>query len=398
MTANMVKATGTQLGQSTKTMRCLVKENLNTDGFIYKTDYPQATFGSDEVKIKVLATGICGTDKSIYYSSQNEGISNEMRRYLAPGAAFQPIVIGHEFCGIVTEVGEAAQSISKSLPPELRVEVGDYIAAEAHIACGVCVPCRNGQEHVCTHVREKGIHENGCFAETISMPYKNVILLGKDGNTKLIPPRLGALLDAFGNAVHTIEEANVAGKRVAILGAGPLGLMATTLCRRFGAASIILTEAADTERRFTLGTKFGTNACFDVSKGSSKLYDYIHSTINDANGVDVVLEMSGAAYTDAFKLVRNGGTVVLLGLPKKPLEHFDIADGIIWKGVTVKGIFGRKMFSTWQSSLRLLLGDPFGLQQDLTQILGKEDYPLEKFEQAFANLVSGKELKLVFTP
>jgi threonine 3-dehydrogenase len=164
------------------------------------------------------------------------------------------------------------------------------------------------------------VHLDGCFARAVTVPYKNVILLGKNGDTSVIPPRIGALLDAFGNAVHTVSEADVRGKSVAILGAGPLGLMAAALCKDFGASRIYLTEAADVDRRFKLASDFGVRYCFDVGKGSSELYAAVDKYETGANGVDVVLEMSGSppAYTDAFRIVRNGGLVILLGIARNP--------------------------------------------------------------------------------
>ena len=227
-----------------------------------------------------------------------------------------------------------------------------------------------------------------------------VILLGKEGNTKNIPPKVGAMLDAFGNAVHTVYEADVRGKSVAILGAGPLGLMAAFLCRDFGASRIYLTEAADVERRFKLGEEFGADACFDVSKGSQKFYESVEKHESEASGVDVVLEMSGSpmAYNDAFKIVRNGGTVLLLGITRKPLDNFDIANGVIWKGVTVKGIFGRKMFDTWETMLRLLKTEKLDLNSKLDKILASKTYNLSDYQNAFEELAAGKEMKLVFEP
>jgi threonine 3-dehydrogenase len=234
----------------------------------------------------------------------------------------------------------------------------------------------------------------------VVVPYKNVILLGKGGDQKLLPPRLGALLDAFGNAVHTVQEADVRGKSVAILGAGPLGLMATFLCRDFGASRIYLTEAADIERRFTLGREFGASECIDVSRGSHALHQSVSKHETGANGVDVVLEMSGSpsAYDDAFKIVRNGGTVLLLGITRKPLKEFDIANYVIWKGVNVKGIFGRKMFETWETMLRLFKSERFQTANNLSRIIGTKDYSLDNYELAFERLVSGAEMKLVFEP
>lgn len=382
-------------------MQCLVKEDVEKDGLTYKTDWQEPVVGFDEVKIKVLATAVCGTDKSIYNSGKSEGIRREMQRYQNPGEAFKPMVIGHEFCGIIEEVGAGvSKSEWQNLPSHLRLQAGDYVTAEMHLGCSRCYQCRTGNEHICTSFKVKGLHLDGCFAERVVVPQHNVIMLGKHGDTTRIPPRIGAMLDAFGNAVHTVEEADVRGKSVAILGAGPLGLMAVFLCKAFGATRIYLTEATDIERRFALGAEFGADACFDVATGASGLYAAVEKHEKQANGVDVVLEMSGSptAYQDAFKIVRNGGQVVLLGIPRQPLSNFDIANGVIWKGVTVKGIFGRKMFSTWETLLRLLNSEQFDMRTQLGKLVAERQYKLSEFEEAFKALTAGSEMKLVFQP
>jgi len=380
-------------------MKCLVKEDLDKDGLTLFTNHKEPATALDEVKIKVLATAVCGTDKSIYTSAQSEGIRNEMKRYIGT-EKYNPIVVGHEFCGIVEEVGEGARLAAANAPAHMRIEVGDYVTAEMHLACGHCMLCRTGYEHICTSVRVKGVHLDGCFAQAVAVPYKNVILLGKEGDTSLIPPTIGAMLDAFGNAVHTVSEADVRGKSVCILGAGPLGLMAAMLCKDFGAARIYITEAADVERRFGIAADFGVHHCFDISKGSKALYDAVEKYETSSNGVDVVLEMSGStmAYNDAFKIVRNGGKVILLGIAKKPLNDFDIAGGVIWKGVTVQGIFGRKMFDTWETMLRLLKADDSQIKDKLAKVIAPRHYPLDQYKEAFDLLVSGREMKLVFSP
>lgn len=395
---------GTTTESITKTMKCLIKEDLGKDGFTLKTDVPEPVAGFGEVKIRVLATAVCGTDKSIYASCGSEGIRREMQRYLNGASDYRPIIVGHEFCGIVEEVGPGGDSSHfGDLPRHLRhlqIEPGDYVTAEMHLSCGHCHLCRTGNEHICTSCRVKGVHLDGCFAEHVVVPYKNVILLGKNGDTETIPPRIGAMLDAFGNAVHTVVEGDVAGKSVAILGAGPLGLMSVFLCRAFGATRIYLTEAADVERRFALAREFGADHCIDVSKGSKALLSAVNEYEHNSNGVDVVLEMSGSlpAYEDAFKIVRNGGKVILLGIAREPLKNFDIANGVIWKGVTVKGIFGRKMFSTWETMLALIKSDRLDLKSKLEKLLVSKTYKLDEYNLAFDSLKSGAEMKLIFSP
>ena len=381
-------------------MKCLVKENLSIDGFSFKDSHPAPSPGFGEVRIKVLATAVCGTDKSIYNSSKSEGIRREMQRYLTGSSAYNPIVVGHEFCGIVEELGPGVHNMAVDAPEHLLIQKGDYVTAEMHLSCGHCSLCRTGNEHICTSVKVKGVHLDGCFAQTVVVPYKNVILLGKNGDTSVIPPRIGAMLDAFGNTVHTVQEADVAGKSVAILGAGPLGLMSTFLCRAFGATRIYLTEAADLERRSALANDFHADHFVDVSKGSDKLHSLINKLESNSNGVDVVLEMSGSlpAYQDAFKIVRNGGQVILLGIAREPLPSFDIANGVIWKGVTVKGIFGRKMFSTWETMLSLIKSDRLDLKSKLEKVVAQKLYRLDEYQEAFDVLGSGEELKLIFSP
>lgn len=400
MRTDVLPGANSSTERNSSTMKCLVKEDLKTDGLSFRTDYKEPTPGFGEVKIRVLATSVCGTDKSIYNSARSEGIRKEMQRYLPSSEAYSPIVVGHEFCGIVEEMGPGNHDVAGMVPPHLLIEKGDYVTAEMHLSCGHCYLCRTGNEHICTAVKVKGVHLDGCFAQYVIVPYKNVILLGKNGDTSEIPPRIGALLDAFGNAVHTVQEADVAGKSVAILGAGPLGLMSTFLCRAFGATRIYMSEAADIERRSKLSTEFGVDHFVDVSKGSGELHGLVSKLEHNANGVDVVLEMSGSlpAYEDAFKIVRNGGQVILLGIAREPLPKFDIANGVIWKGVTVKGIFGRKMFGTWETMLSLIRSDRLDLKSKLERVVARRDYKLEEYKEAFDVLGSGEELKLIFTP
>jgi threonine 3-dehydrogenase len=399
MSVNSMRSQTTLTQVSRPVMRCLVKENLDVDGLTFRDDYPDPKVARRDVKIKVLSAGICGSDRSIFHSSSNEGIRHEMLRYCKNGV-FKPVVIGHEFCGIVTELGEALIEEQESkTKDDFRIEVGDYVTAEAHLSCGYCAACLDGSEHLCINLREMGFHHNGTFAEYLTVPYKNVILLGKGGINPAIPPRIGAVLDAFGNAVHTAEEAQVAGKTVAILGAGPIGLMSVALASKLGAAKIFLSDAAQVERKFELATTLGADLCFDVSKGSATMHEKILQNISAAaNGVDVVMEMSGAAsaYQDAFRLVRNGGQVLLLGLPAKPIAQFDVANGIIYKGVTVKGIFGRKMFGTWRAMLALLEQDRYGLKEALNRIISEKTYSIENFQTAFQKLSTGEATKIVF--
>jgi threonine 3-dehydrogenase len=380
-------------------MECLRKDDLHTDGLTW-TDVPEPDAEHGEVKIKVLAASVCGTDKSIYLSTQNPAIIEEMQRYLDRPEAYRPVIIGHEFCGIVEEVGEDVEAgRAVGVDAELMVEKGDYVTAEMHIPCGHCALCRRGDAHICVNVRVKGVHADGCYAQYVVVPRRNVIVLGKRGDLSRIPPRVGAMLDALGNAIHTIQVAEVGGKSVAILGLGPLGLMATLLARICGAARIHVTECVDVAHRFELARAFGADFCFDVAHSVTDLYREVRRREREAQGVDVVLEMSGSpsAYRDAFELVRNGGTVVLLGIPREPLL-FDFANFVVWKGVTIKGVFGRRMFDTWEMMLKLLRSDRWGLTEKLSWLLAPRAYRLGEYEEAFRTLLAGEAMKLIFTP
>ncbi len=379
-------------------MQCLTKEDLNQTGLSLKTNYGEPVVGINDVKIKVLNASVCGTDKSIFLSNTNQGIREEMLRYTTNKNEYKPIVIGHEFCGIVEEIGAGVNKENfASLVPQ--IEIGDYVTAEMHLNCGSCNLCASGQAHICTHVLVKGVHLDGCFADKVVVPHQNIIMLGKGGQTKLVPPKIGSMLDAFGNAVHCVSKVNLAGKTVAVLGLGPLGLMTIILAKQFGASRIYATETTDIARRFALANEFGASHCFDVSSGTSEFYQTLLKQERKSMGVDCVFEMSGSpyAYNDAFNVVCNGGKVILLGISRAPLQNFDIAKNIIWKGVSVEGIFGRVMYSTWTLMLNLLESSGDTIIPKLEKILSSKTYTLSEYNEAFDKLVTGAEMKLTFS-
>ncbi len=379
-------------------MQCLTKEDLSCNGLMFHDNYIEPVLGINDVKIKVLMASVCGTDKSIYLSSSNQGIRDEMLRYTEDKSSFRPIVIGHEFCGIVEEIGAGVKAENFSNLVQ-HVEPGDYVTAEMHLNCGVCNLCANGQAHICTNVLVKGVHLDGCFAQKVVVPHQNIIMLGKGGSTSLVPPKIGSMLDAFGNAVHCVSKVNLAGKTVAVLGLGPLGLMTIILAKQFGASRIYATETTDIERRFKLAYEFGATHCFDVSSGTADFYKTLLKQEKKSMGVDCVFEMSGSpyAYNDAFNVVCNGGKVILLGISRAPLQNFDIAKNIIWKGVNVEGIFGRQMYSTWTLMLNLLESSGDTIIPKLEKILSPSVYKLSEYNEAFDKLVTGREMKLTFS-
>jgi threonine 3-dehydrogenase len=372
-------------------MQALKKTSLIEDGLRFVRNEPEPKVGHQDVMIRVEAASICGTDQSIYQ------ITSDVESY-------QPIVIGHEFCGEVAEVGE-------DVDPGL-VRIGNYVTSEMHISCGHCQQCRTGQRHICKNIRVKGVHLDGAFAEYVVVPCENVVNLERFGGRNVIPPRFGAFLDALGNAVHTVMEGDVAGKTVAVLGCGAQGLMSTAVARTLGATRIYVTDYSnpeggfDAERlqsRFETARELGADLCFDTNEEAApgqKRELMERARAEHGGGIDVVLEMSGAegAYNDAGAIVKNGGQILLLGIPARPLRSFDFGKYAVWKGVTIRGIFGRRMFETWYAMLDLLATESSGLKAKLENIISRETVPLSEFERGF-ELVRGHEaVKLLLVP
>ncbi len=386
-------------------MKALKKNRLDEDGLHYVESAPEPALHPAEVKVRVLAAGICGTDFGIYHSPTRKGIQDEMLRHLGGDSTrYQPLVIGHEFCGEVVEIGAGV--------PKALVSIGDYVTSEMHIACGYCHQCMTGRKHVCQNVKIKGVHLDGTFAEYVCVPFENLINLERFGGKQMIPPRFGAFLDALGNAVHTVMEGDVSGKTVAVLGCGTQGMMATAVARALGATRIYVTDFSvatsgidsnHLARRFEIVREMGADFCFDTNEVNApgqrqELFDRISD--EHGGGVDVVLEMSGsaAAYDDAGKLVKNGGQIMLLGIPSKPLSAFDIGNSVIWKGVTMRGIFGRRMFDTWYTMLDLLAADKSGLKAKLEKIIARQPIMLDNFERGFQLVRTQEAVKVLLTP
>ncbi|HSE98287.1 MAG TPA: alcohol dehydrogenase catalytic domain-containing protein [Blastocatellia bacterium] len=386
-------------------MQALKKLSLTEDGLQYTADEPEPRVGHQDVKIRIEAASICGTDQSIYQITQRPGMRDEMLVYNGGDVAgYRPITIGHEFCGEVVEVGE---DVDLDL-----ANVGDYVTSEMHISCGHCQQCRTGQRHICKNIRVKGVHMDGAFADYVVVPCENVINLERFGGREVIPPRFGAFLDALGNGVHTVMEGDIAGKTVAILGCGAQGLMATAVARTLGATRIYVTDfsnpgsgfgARRLASRFETARELGADFCFDTNEEAAPgQKDELFRRVRDEHGggIDVVLEMSGAeaAYNDAGAMVKNGGQILLLGIPARPLRSFDFGKYAVWKGVTIRGIFGRRMFETWYAMLDLLATESSGLKARLENIISSVTVPLSDFERGFELVRTHEAVKLLLVP
>jgi threonine 3-dehydrogenase len=341
-----------------KTMRALRKEDASP-GFRL-AEIPVPDIGPSDVLIRVRKVGICGTDVQIYQWN------HWAQRRVKP-----PLTIGHEFMGEVAAVGGAVK----------MVRVGDRVSAEGHISCGTCLLCRTGEAHICEHVKIIGVDTHGAFAEYIAMPESNVWPLDP-----MIPDAYAAVFDPLGNAVHTVTAARVSTKSVVITGVGSIGLMAIPVARAAGAASVYAIDV--NSAKLELARRVGADAVFDAKEP-----DIVAKIIARTGGVgvDVLLEMSGAASAiDAgLAMVRNGGRAALLGIPSDDV-NLNLAERIIFKGLTVVGINGRKMFETWYQTEALVKSGRVDLRPIITH-----DLPFNRFVDAFALMRSGEAAKIV---
>jgi threonine 3-dehydrogenase len=345
----------------TATMKALRKMSPEPGAQLESVAVPSP--GPTEVIVRVRAASICGTDLHIY------GWDRWSASRIRP-----PLTIGHEFCGVVEKVGEEVTS----------VRPGDFVSAEMHVNCGHCRPCRMGQPHVCQNVRIIGIDADGCFAEFVRIPVRNIWKVDS-----AIPEHYAAIMDPLGNAVHTVLAGPIAGMNVAVTGAGPIGLMSIAVARASGCALLFATEVNPHRRE--LAKKMGADEVFDPNQGD--VVARVKESTEGA-GVDVLLEMSGhpAAIHQGFEMLRPGGRASLLGIPKDPVT-FDLVNDVIFKGATVQGIYGRKMFETWVQMTELLKHGRLNLEP-----LFHERLPLEKFKDAFSLLESGQAGKILFFP
>jgi threonine 3-dehydrogenase len=337
-------------------VKALVKETAGP-GFKLK-DVPEPKIRDDEVLIKVRRAGVCGTDVHIYDWDA-----------WASGRCKPPFVVGHEFAGDVVKVG----------PLVADVREGDRVTAEGHIVDGRCLLCRTGNAHVCPFTKIIGVDRDGCFAEFISMPATNVWHL--DDNVSY---DVGGIHDPMGNAFHTALTAELPGSTVLITGCGPIGIFAVGICKLAGASRVIATDINET--RLALAKNMGATDAVHPEQAEA-----IVMGATDNLGVDVVLEMSGvpAAIHQALQLVRVGGRVQLLGIPSTKIE-IDLAKEIIFKGLTIYGVVGRRMYQTWHQMTRFLRAG-----FDPTPVITHR-FSLKDADAAIAAIKSGEAGKVIF--
>jgi threonine 3-dehydrogenase len=323
------------------------------------SDVPEPKIRDDEVLVRVRRAGVCGTDVHIYDWDD-----------WAKGRCRPPFVVGHEFAGDVVQVGSLVTDVKE----------GDRVTAEGHIVDGRCLLCRTGNAHVCPHTKIIGVDRDGCFAEYIAMPATNIWHL--DDN---IPYEIGGIHDPMGNAFHTALTAEIPGATVLVTGCGPIGIFAIGICKTAGASRIIASDVNPT--RLALAKQMGAHDTVHPSEAEAAV-----KRATDGLGVDVALEMSGvpSAIHQAFQLVRVGGRVQMLGIPAKPMD-VNFATEVIFKGITIYGVVGRRMYDTWIQMTRFLRSGEF----DPTPVITHR-FPMTEFDAAIAAIKSGEAGKVVF--
>ena len=319
--------------------------------------------GPTDVLVRVKTASICGTDLHIY------GWDRWSQGRIKP-----PLTLGHEFCGVVERVGDEVRA----------VKPGDFVSAEMHVNCGHCHQCRLGQAHICKNLRIIGIDQDGAFAEFVKIPASNIWKLDP-----AIPEHYGAILDPLGNAAHTVLAGPIAGQTVLVTGCGPIGLMSIAVAKACGSSTVFATET--NEQRRAMAKKMGADVVLNPAKE-----DAVGKILAETNGtgVDALLEMSGnpTAIQQGFKALRAGGRASLLGIPTETVP-LDLVNDVIFKGATVQGIYGRRMYETWVQMTSLLKAGRLNLEP-----LFGERTSLDKFENAFSLLQGGLAGKILMYP
>jgi threonine 3-dehydrogenase len=323
---------------------------------IEDADIPQIS--PSEVLIKIKKTAICGTDIHIYNW-------DEWSQKTIP----VPMITGHEYVGEIVEIGSDVTT----------VKVGQRVSGEGHIICGQCRNCRGGRLHLCPKTIGIGVNIQGAFAEYLKLPASNVCPIPDE-----IPDEIAAIFDPFGNAVHTALSFNLVGEDVLITGAGSIGIMAAAVCRHAGARHVVITDI--NPYRLELAKKMGIEHAVNVEKTDMKaLMKKLHIT----EGFDVALEMSGAApaFQTIFDTIIHGGKIALLGIPPSdmPVDW----NQVIFKGLTLKGIYGREMYETWHKMKMMVMGD-----LDISPIITHE-FNIDEYQEAFAIARSGQSGKVI---
>ena len=337
-------------------MKALVKKYPKKG--IWMENVPQPVCGDNEIKIKISHTAICGTDLHIY--NWDSWAQRNLKL---------PLIIGHEFCGIIEETGKNVT----------HYQIGQRVSGEGHISCGYCRNCRAGKQHLCGSSKGIGVHKNGSFAEYVVLPESNIWLIPDNTSSEI-----ASFLDPFGNAVHSASCFGVVGEDILITGAGPIGLMSVAICKFMGARNIVITDIND--YRLALAKEMGATKAINTKNNT---VESCYDELNIKYGFDVGLEMSGnpEAFNNLLSNIYHGGKIALLGLlPRKTRINWD---NIIFKGLQIRGVYGREMYETWYKMDQLI---KCGL--DLNKVLTHK-FSIDNYDEAFRIINSGKCGKIV---
>jgi threonine 3-dehydrogenase len=338
-------------------MKALYKKEAKP-GIWMKTDAPIPAIGPNDVLIKIKKTAICGTDIHIYkwdeWSQKNVPVG---------------LITGHEYVGVIEKIGAEVRGFKP----------GDRVSGEGHITCGHCRNCRSGKQHLCIEQKGIGVNRQGAFAEYLALPASNAVKIPDD-----VSDDIASFFDPFGNAAHTALSFDLVGEDVLITGAGPIGIMAAAICRFAGARHIVITDV--NEYRLGLARRMGASRAVNVKQETLR---EIMSDLKMMEGFDVGLEMSGnpEAFRQMINVMRPAGKIALLGIP--PGEMSIDWGSFIFKGLTLKGIYGREMFETWHKMIAMVQS---GL--DLTP-MATHHFPADDFQQAFEVMASGQSGKVI---
>jgi threonine 3-dehydrogenase len=344
-----------------RTMRAVVKAASAPGAEIREVPVPVA--GPGELLLKVRRAGVCGTD--LHIVEWDRWSSSRMQ---------PPVTLGHEFVGEVVALGAGADGF---VP-------GERVSCESHVVCGHCIPCRTGNAHVCENTRILGVDRNGGFAEYVAVPAANAWRVPAN-----VPLEVAAVMEPCGNAVHTAFSGPLSGCNIAITGCGPIGLFAIGVARAAGASRVIASDVSP--YRLELARRMHADAVIDPAREN-----FVERVRQLTNGymLDGVLEMSGSphAMRDGLAALRMGGRLSLLGLPKEPFE-LDWNRLVIFKGVTIHGVIGRRMYDTWIQLDQMLASGRLDLTPAITHVM-----PMERFHEAIDLLRAGTAGKVVLVP
>ncbi|NLO91411.1 MAG: L-threonine 3-dehydrogenase [Elusimicrobia bacterium] len=337
-------------------MKALVKAKAEKG--LWMQDVPVPKIEDNEVLIKIKKTAICGTDIHIYEW-------NEWAQKTIP----VPMHVGHEFVGVIEKVGRMVRDFKP----------GQRVSGEGHVVCGHCRNCRAGMRHLCINTRGIGVNRPGCFAEYLAMPSENVFVL-----PDTVTDDEASIMDPYGNATHTALSYDMVGEDVLITGAGPIGIMASAICRHVGARHVVLTDVSD--YRLELARKMGAARVVDSRK---ETLDDVKKSLGMTEGFDLGLEMSGApaAFKSMISALRMGGKIALLGI--LPNDTAIPWDQVIFKALRIKGVYGREMYETWYK-MTAMLQSGLNIKPVITH-----HFPVKDFKEGFEVMAAGKSGKVI---